>query len=310
MNNISLSKLLSSGEFGQFMTECGTVLTVCRHNGYRTRLGDMTIVWRESGTIDHIKPHGTPALRGTRLVRRVPNLRRAAIGAEYWTKGGFRARIESRRGGYWSAALMRTDGSWHSTMEYDRHGQPTTMPDGSAFDLVWSHAEVDMDHYPTPPTHSDPQHKVSDSKHGTAATLGHLSSNGGLRGHSVGDLFPYVPFYKGASCEQWVRCPDGREEGPFLSIHAMEKFVEVDAAIKEHDALPTFSAPVLQCIGYEASQITLTPDTAELVREAMLYIGVPTDDIDCIGIIDDDCNFHTLAEYIDISEKANKLLDN
>ena len=33
--------------------------------------------------------------------------------------------------------------------------------------------------------------------HGVAATAGHLASNGGLRGHSVGDTFPWIVMQRG-----------------------------------------------------------------------------------------------------------------
>lgn len=50
--------------------------------------------------------------------------------------------------------------------------------------------------------------------HGVASTSGHLASNGGLRGHSVGDVFPYVPYFKGnpheGALEQWVITPKGK----------------------------------------------------------------------------------------------------
>ena len=48
-------------------------------------------------------------------------------------------------------------------------------------------------------------------------TRGHLQSNGGLRGHSVGEHFPYVVFAQGPFDNiRWrVKCPDGRELGSF-----------------------------------------------------------------------------------------------
>lgn len=44
--------------------------------------------------------------------------------------------------------------------------------------------------------------------HGVASTAGHLASNGGLRGHSVGDVFPFIPFLKGFD-NYCVRHPSG-----------------------------------------------------------------------------------------------------
>lgn len=57
---------------------------------------------------------------------------------------------------------------------------------------------------------------------GTARTAGHLSCQGGLRGHSVGDVFPYVPYFKGVDGKQvWVHCPNGEQLGPFDSQEQM-----------------------------------------------------------------------------------------
>lgn len=311
---ISLSTLLHKGEFGQFMTNRHTVLTVCRFNGYRTETSGVSLIWRESGTIDHTENGNNKVFDVTalRLVRRVPNLRRAAIGAVFWTIGGYRARIESRKrpnsaDEEWEASIHREDGSWKCNIEYNMYGIPRTMPDGSDFDLVWSHDDVDRDRQALQELDKqpDPAHK----DHGVAATLGHLQSNGGLRGHSVGDVFPYVPFYKGASCEQWVRCPDGTEEGPFSSIAAMHKFIETNELIKEQERLPVFTCPVLQMVGCVASEIIVTPRRAERIIEILEYIGVPKEDIKDVGVIDDSGDhFYTLREYIDITEQSNKLL--
>lgn len=44
--------------------------------------------------------------------------------------------------------------------------------------------------------------------HGIAATSGHLSSNGGLRGHSVGEFFPFIVV--GTGDDLWyVQSPAG-----------------------------------------------------------------------------------------------------
>lgn len=48
--------------------------------------------------------------------------------------------------------------------------------------------------------------------HGVAATKGHLESNGGLRGHSVGHSFPYVVIAKGnpnTDLKWFVQTPQG-----------------------------------------------------------------------------------------------------
>lgn len=50
-------------------------------------------------------------------------------------------------------------------------------------------------------------------------TIGHLESNGGLRGHSVGEHFPFVVFAQGTfDAIRWrVVCPDGQDKGSFRS---------------------------------------------------------------------------------------------
>ena len=346
---IQLSKLLSTGEFGQFLTNRHTVVTVCRHNGYRTELGSTSIIWRESGTVDHVQ--GTeadsiaPSLVNAvalRIVRRVPNLRRQAIGSVLWTLGGYRARIESKlrpdsEHPVWSCAIYRPDGSWHSTMNYNRYGLPMSMQDDKTeFDLVWSHDDVDKDmqlQVHAIDIHSNPAHKIdaaeaevriaaamsdgaiyqaaSDARHGTAATLGHLASNGGLRGHSVGDIFPYIHMYKGPDFENWVRCPDGTEEGPFASRDAMIRFIETHQLMKEQEALPTFTEPPLQVIGCQTSDILVTRKKAERMLELIEYLDfcLLFEDTPDIGVVDDNGDWHSLQEYLDILEQSNKLLE-
>lgn len=54
---------------------------------------------------------------------------------------------------------------------------------------------------------------------GVAATAGHCAGNGGLRGHSVGDVFPVVIYQRGTPgfITHWLRLPDGRDIGPYHS---------------------------------------------------------------------------------------------
>lgn len=50
--------------------------------------------------------------------------------------------------------------------------------------------------------------------HGVAATAGHLASNGGIRGHSAGDVFPFIVV--GTGDDLWhVQLPDGRMFGTY-----------------------------------------------------------------------------------------------
>lgn len=54
---------------------------------------------------------------------------------------------------------------------------------------------------------------------GVTATAGHCAGNGGLRGHSVGDVFPVVIYQRGTPgfITHWLRLPDGRDIGPYHS---------------------------------------------------------------------------------------------
>lgn len=55
--------------------------------------------------------------------------------------------------------------------------------------------------------------------HGVAATKGHCAGNGGLRGHSVGDVFPCVIYQQGTfdSLTHWVLQPNGVRVGPLAN---------------------------------------------------------------------------------------------
>lgn len=53
-------------------------------------------------------------------------------------------------------------------------------------------------------------------------TTGHLSNNGGVRGHSAGDFFPYRVMVQGTfeHLTYWVINPDGTKEQQFNDSHA------------------------------------------------------------------------------------------
>ena len=55
-------------------------------------------------------------------------------------------------------------------------------------------------------------------------TQGHLGSNGGLRGHSVGDIFPYIVFAEGKldNLKYKIRTPDGNIVGEFNTFKDAE----------------------------------------------------------------------------------------
>lgn len=70
---------------------------------------------------------------------------------------------------------------------------------------------------------------------GVSMTAGHLACQGGLRGHSVGDVFPYVPYFKGKYGEQvWVHCPSGEQLGPFVTQEQMYDALEFLEVYREH----------------------------------------------------------------------------
>lgn len=56
--------------------------------------------------------------------------------------------------------------------------------------------------------------------HGVASTLGHCAGNGGLRGHSVGGVFPCVIYQKGLpdALTHWVLQPNGVHAGPHATF--------------------------------------------------------------------------------------------
>lgn len=60
---------------------------------------------------------------------------------------------------------------------------------------------------------------TDDKPRGVAATAGHCAGNGGLRGHSVGDIFPVVLYQRGnpEQLTHWLRLPDGRDIGPYYN---------------------------------------------------------------------------------------------
>lgn len=64
--------------------------------------------------------------------------------------------------------------------------------------------------------------KVVSAETTSGPTSGHCSGNGGLRGHSVGDVFPVVPYMRGNPNEiggltYWLRLPNGQDIGPYYN---------------------------------------------------------------------------------------------
>lgn len=77
--------------------------------------------------------------------------------------------------------------------------------------------------------------------HGVAATKGHISGQGGLRGHSVGDIFPYIVFAQGnphvVGGLRWrIRKPDGSVVGDYRhasTAHTIAKSMKESEATDE-----------------------------------------------------------------------------
>lgn len=64
--------------------------------------------------------------------------------------------------------------------------------------------------------------------HGVASTKGHCAGNGGLRGHSVGGVFPCVIYGKGTfeNFTYWVKQPNGVDAGPHATWEEAYKTAE------------------------------------------------------------------------------------
>lgn len=63
---------------------------------------------------------------------------------------------------------------------------------------------------------------------GVQNTKDHCAGNGGLRGHSVGGVFPCVIYQKGipGAITWWVRQPNGVDAGPHLTYEDAERSAE------------------------------------------------------------------------------------
>ena len=110
---------------------------------------------------------------------------------------------------------------------------------------------------------------------GIASTKGHLSSNGGLRGHSVGPYFPVVLSQIGTfdNLRQLVITPTGQVEVPSyeLATALAEAWEERRA---NRDYLPAEPA-------YEYSGCLLNVQEDGTTN---VWAGYPCDEGDCVGI--------------------------
>ncbi|CUH74580.1 hypothetical protein AXI70_gp05 [Cronobacter phage Dev-CD-23823] len=130
-----------------------------------------------------------------------------------------------------------------------------------------------------------------EKEHGTAATRGHCAGNGGLRGHSVGELFPCVIYQKGipGAITWWVRQPNGVDAGPHLTYD--------DAAASAHSF--NTGGDDWQVIGVYLKKVRLNEDkdTGETNAESFtMYEEIP---FDCYGLYCWDVEGHEyhLSDY-------------
>ena len=234
INTIDLNKLTDGEERPFLMVNGG--FTVIKRRGM-SWVSDTTGKYDRNGVTQANKE---PLHK---VIRQLPDLLHDKhLGKVYWLANGWRARIEvviptSEKV---EAVILREDGSIKCTTTYNKYGQACNMVDG--YDMM-----VDASHLPYTELHTDGAvHKFLASPieaiklgdadivaHGTAATAGHLACQGGLRGHSVGDEFPYIPFFKGPDFEQYVRTPNGIEYGPFDSLEAMRKVIHKHIAFMQ-----------------------------------------------------------------------------
>lgn len=65
-------------------------------------------------------------------------------------------------------------------------------------------------------------------------TKGHLLNNGGIRGHSAGDIFPYRIMLQGElhALKYWVINPQGHKLYPYATAQGAHALAEI---LKEYD---------------------------------------------------------------------------
>lgn len=142
------------------------------------------------------------------------NLLRMAKGTTLWTADHTqRVRIEQRIGDteVFICSVFNHEGERVCSRNYHANGIPVH---GDIYALKLCEWNPSMDAVRNAPV----------KPHGVAATKGHLASNGGLRGHSVGDTFPYIVFAKGHPDNLvWsVRCPNGESIGEYPTAEYAE----------------------------------------------------------------------------------------
>lgn len=143
------------------------------------------------------------------------NLLRVAKGSTYWTADHTqRVRIEQRVGDteVFICSVFNHEGERLCSRNYHANGIPVH---GDIYALKLCDWNPSMEAVRTPP---------ATKQHGTAATKGHLACNGGLRGHSVGDTFPFIVFAQGTMDGLvWrIRCPNGEVLGEYPSAQYAE----------------------------------------------------------------------------------------
>ncbi|QQM15449.1 hypothetical protein [Kosakonia virus Kc318] len=127
--------------------------------------------------------------------------------------------------------------------------------------------------------------------HGVMATRGHCVGNGGLRGHSVGELFPCVIYQKGipGAVTWWVRQPNGVDAGPHLTYE--------DAARSAESYNTGGGAPIVDvCIRKVQALRNLADETTGEMESFPFDEEVPFDYYGIYGVTPDGCLEH-LKDY-------------
>ncbi len=260
------------------------------------------------------------------------DLHKHAIGTAFWTKGGLlRVRLERFVDGtdLCHCSLFNLDGGFVRSQTYFNNGVPTEG-DIYAIGINWdacniglkaTHIIFDGDE-PAPEDVPTFEHTIPDT-HGVAATSGHCASNGGLRGHSVGDVFPYIPFFKGTetqAIEQWVRTPSGDELGPFANLLGMKAAIEFDQLIKKVTFADYNHIAIFSYDNYDDYEEALHYDGVYQSHETIDHLGTTNgvyETIDAVttvcrclgnkdialGIVSNEGVFVTLEDYVAILER-------
>jgi len=250
------------------------------------------------------------------------DLHKYAVGATFWTKGGLiRARLDRFVDvtDLCHMSLFGLEGEYLRSQTYFNNGVPTEG-DIYAIGIDWDACNIGLK--ATHAIFADADGDVP-ATHGVSATSGHCASNGGLRGHSVGDVFPYIPFFKGTETqkiEQWVRTPSGEELGPFANLLGMKAAIEFDQLVKkvtfdEYNHIAIFSydsyddyEEALACGGVYHSNETIdhlgtTNGVYETIDAVTTVCNCLGNKSIALGIVSREGVFVALEDYVAILER-------